>query len=93
MADRFRHCVECPECYTRYLIGFSPYRNGSYLLSFVTDSSEEYKLFCSCRRPPVCSGWNWSELKTYAVSYEAYARGYGRPEEIWLLRTDTLTRV
>lgn len=84
MADRLRHCVECPECCTRYLIGFSPYRNGSYLLSFVTDSSEEYKLLCSCRRPPVCSRWNWSEMKTYAVSNGAYARGYGQPDEIWL---------
>ncbi len=84
MADRLRHCVECPECCTRYLIGFSPYRNGSYLLSFVTDSSEEYKLLCSCRRPPVCSRWNWSEMKKYAVSNGAYARGYGQADEIWL---------
>ena len=93
MADRLRHCVECPECCTRYLIGFSPYRNGSCLLSFVTDSSEEYKLICSCRWPAVCSRWNWRDLKTCAVSNEAYARGYGRPEEIWLLRTAALTRV
>jgi hypothetical protein len=85
MADRLRHCVECPECGTRYLIGFSPYRNGSYLVSFVTDSSEEYKLLCCCRRPAVCSRWNWSELKTYAVSNGAYSRGYGQSEEIWVL--------
>jgi hypothetical protein len=86
MPDRLRHCVECPDCCTRYLPGFSPYRNGSYLVSLVTDSAEEYKLICSCCRPPVCSRWNWSELKTYGVSHAAYERGYGRSDEIWLLR-------
>jgi hypothetical protein len=86
MPDRLRHCVECPECSTRYLIGFSPYQNGSYLVSFVTEVSEEYKLFCSCRRPQICSRWKWNELKTYSVSNRAYARGYGGPDEIWLLR-------
>jgi hypothetical protein len=29
---RVRHCVECPKCHTRYLPGFTPYRNGSYLI-------------------------------------------------------------
>lgn len=89
MPDRLRHCVECPECCIRYLIGFSPYQNGSYLLSFVTESSEQYKLFCSCRRPPVCSRWNWNDLKTYSVSNEAYARGYGGADDIWRLRPNT----
>ena len=32
MTPRIRHCVECPKCHTRYLVGFSPYRNGSYLM-------------------------------------------------------------
>jgi hypothetical protein len=89
MPDRLRHCVECPECSTRYLIGFSPYQNGSYLASFVTESSEEYQLFCSCRQPRICSRWDWNDLKTYSVSNGAYARGYGRPEEVWLLRQNT----
>jgi|SRR5579863_6020302 len=86
MADRVRHCVECPECCTRYLIGFSPYLNGAYLVSFVSETSEEYKLICSCRRPAVCSRWNGRDLKTYSVSNEAYARGYGEAEEIWQLK-------
>jgi len=31
MTRRIRHCIECPKCRTRYLVGYSPYRNGSYL--------------------------------------------------------------
>src|ERR1700733_10558452 len=89
LTDRFRHCVECPQCSTRYLIGFSPYQNGSYLASFVTESAEEYQLFCSCRRPRICSRWGWNDLKTYSVSNGAYVRGYGRPDEVWLLRPNT----
>jgi hypothetical protein len=86
MADRLRHCLECPECGTRYVIGFSPYRNGSYLISYVTEATEEYVLFCFCRRPPVCSRWNGSGLKRYSVSNGAYYRGYGSPLEVWLFR-------
>jgi hypothetical protein len=86
MADRLRHCLECPECSTRYLLGFSPYRNGSYLSSRMTESSEEYRLFCFCRRPPVCSRWNGSHLRRYLVSNSAYERGYGSPQEVWLFR-------
>ncbi|HZD09509.1 MAG TPA: hypothetical protein VE176_14735, partial [Candidatus Limnocylindrales bacterium] len=41
---RIRHCVECPKCLTRYLIAFSPYSNGSYLVPTVYGSSEEYIL-------------------------------------------------
>lgn len=89
MADRLRHCAVCPECSTRYLIGFSPYLNGSCLVSFVTESSEEYKLLCACHRPPLCSRWNWRELKGYIVSNAAYARGYGSPKEVWLFRQRT----
>src|SRR5207244_11161123 len=82
MAARIRHCVECPRCLTRYLIGFSPYPNGSYLVPLVEGSSEEWTLYCSCDRPPSSSRWSWSELKMYAVSSPAHNRGYGRPEEI-----------
>jgi hypothetical protein len=32
-----RHCVECPECHTRYLPGSSPYDNGFYLKPFTDE--------------------------------------------------------
>lgn len=86
MSDRIRHCVECPECCTRYLIGFSPYSNGSCLISVLSNSLEEYQLFCACCRPPVYSRWKRSELKRYGVSSRAHARGYGHSDEIWSLR-------
>jgi hypothetical protein len=79
---RVRHCIECPKCLTRYLIGFSPYRNGSYLMPLATGFSEEWTLYCSCGRPPISSRWSWKELKLYAVSNQAHDRGYGPPEEI-----------
>ena len=82
MAPRLRHCVECPECCTRYLIGFSPYRNGSTLAILVSESSEEYQLSCSCSRPPVASRCSRNQLKSYAVSNRAFNRGYGPPSEI-----------
>src|SRR5215472_4303056 len=76
---RIRHCVECPKCFTRYIVSFSPYRNGSYLIT--TDSSaEEYALHCSCSRASAMS--RWREVKACAVSKKAYDRGYGRPDEI-----------
>jgi len=80
MPRRIRHCVECPKCHTRYLIGASPYDNGSYLMSSVIGDSEVHTLYCSCGRPAVTS--RWEELPTYAVSNGAYGRGYGPPEEV-----------
>ena len=80
--SRIRHCVECPRCRTRYLIPFSPYSNGSYLIPTVKGSWEEYALYCSCGRAHVVSRWRWSEVKTCEVSRAAYDRGYGTPEEI-----------
>jgi hypothetical protein len=80
--SRIRHCVECPKCLTRYLIPFSPYRNGSYAIPIVEGSLEEYALYCSCRRGTVASLWRWSEMKTCEVSNAAYDRGYGTQEEI-----------
>ena len=44
---RVRHCVECPKCCTRYLPGFSPYRNGSYLMPLSYGLSAEWILYCS----------------------------------------------
>jgi hypothetical protein len=86
MTQRLRRCVECPKCLTRYLIGFSPYDNGSYLIARITEFSEDYQLFCSCGAQPFTIRWNWNELKKYAVSSRAYERGYGPPEDVWLCR-------
>jgi hypothetical protein len=86
MSCRVRHCIECPQCRTRYLIGFSPYENGSYLLSLIGGVSEEWTLYCACGRPHITSRWRWNELKMYAVSTEAYLRGYGLADEIGMLR-------
>ena len=80
MPHRIRHCVECPKCHTRYLIGSSPYRNGSYIVSSVTSDSKVLTLYCSCGRPATIS--RWSEFGAYAVSNGAYDRGYGPPNEI-----------
>src|SRR5438552_2932625 len=83
MGRRIRHCVECPKCRTRYVIGSSPYRNGAHLVTRLDGRVEEHTLYCSC-------GWRvfvmrWSELKTYVVSNEAHSRGYGPPNEIVLV--------
>jgi hypothetical protein len=82
MASRVRHCVECPKCLTRYLPGFSPYRNGSYLLPLADGFADEWTLYCACGRPPISSRWSWSDLKLYRVSNQAHDRGYGPPEDI-----------
>lgn len=82
MARYIRHCVECSKCLTRYLIGFSPYPNGSYLVPLRKGYAEEWILYCSCCRPPSCSRCPGSELKMYVVCSQAHARGYGRPEEV-----------
>ncbi len=82
MSFRVRHCVECPRCSTRYLVGFSPYRNGSYLVPLTVGCWEQWTLYCSCRLPHSPSHWRWDELKPYEVSSDAHLRGYGGPEEI-----------
>jgi hypothetical protein len=82
MTVRVRHCIECPKCSTRYLVGFSPYRNGSYLLPIEPGFAHEWTLYCTCGRPPISSRWRWNELHMYAVSNPARDRGYGPPEEI-----------
>lgn len=82
MSCRIRHCVSCPFCLTRYLIGFSPYANGSYLVSNSVGSSEEYALYCSCRRFLAPSRWRSTEISACEVSNSAYRRGYGSPEEV-----------
>jgi hypothetical protein len=82
MTLRIRRCIECPKCHTRYLIGFSPYRNGAWLVRPVDTSFEEYTLYCSCARPPSATRWIWSELKEYVISSQVQDRGYGSPDEI-----------
>jgi len=84
--SRIRHCVECPKCLTRYLISFSPYHNGSYLIRTVEGSSDEYALYCSCRKSTAASLWRWHEVKICAVSSAAYDRGFGTPAEIVPIR-------
>src|ERR1700678_1402270 len=87
MTHRVRHCVEGPKCRIRYLIGFSPYGNGSHLISHVAGFSEEWTLYCSCGRPPISSRWRANDLEMYAVSSPAYDRGYGPSDEIATLGT------
>jgi hypothetical protein len=82
---RIRHCVECPQCLTRYLISSSPYGNGSYLIPTVDGSRDEYILYCSCRAGTAASRWKWSEVKTCEVLKTAYDRGYGSSDEILLI--------
>jgi hypothetical protein len=82
MASRIRHCVECPRCLTRYLLGFSPYRNGSYLLPLAQDSFDQWTLYCSCRSPHYPSRWGGDEIKLYRVAKAAHLRGFGGPGEI-----------
>jgi hypothetical protein len=82
MGRCFRHCVECSRCLTRYLVGFSPYPNGSYLVPLTEGASQEWILYCSCCQPPTSNRCSWSDLKMYVVCSPAHDRGYGRPEEI-----------
>lgn len=77
---RIRHCVECPSCRTRYLLSFSPYRNGSRLVSAAQVAWDDYVLYCSCSRGS--SRIRSSEVKRCDVSREAYRRGYGTAKEI-----------
>lgn len=86
MAWRIRHCVECPKCLTRYLIGFSPYRNGSYLVPVTRGCDSEWTLYCSCGSPSNDSRWSSDELPAYQVSPIAHLRGYGTPDEIYRIR-------
>jgi hypothetical protein len=92
MASRVRHCVECPKCGIRYLVGFSPYRNGSYLLPIARGSYQEWVLYCSCGSPPSHSRWKWDELQPYDVSRGAHVRGYGPPDEVVRIRRARMDR-
>ena len=85
MSSRIRHCVECPECRTFYLIAFSPYSNGSYLVRTGSDSSEEYTLYCFCDGTQLARTWKWRQPKACEVSTAAHNRGYGTLDECWPL--------
>ena len=77
-----RHCIECRKCATRYLIAFSPYRNGSYLWRTSLFSLDEYVLYCVCQQPPVVNSCKDGDLKACVVSKAAHDRGYGTRDEI-----------
>lgn len=83
--SRIRHCLECPWCRLRYVISLSPYRNGAYIVAAMNGRSEEYILYCSCRRGGVL--WNRRDVLICDVSKRAFQRGYGTRDEIfWLGR-------
>jgi hypothetical protein len=85
MSSRLRLCVECPNCHTRYVIGGSPYRNGSYIVFHASRGTEFYRLFCVCSQLQDFSRFKMHEPQMYAVSGKANDRGYGSPDEIVLL--------
>jgi hypothetical protein len=80
--SRIRHCVECPKCFTRYLISFSPYSNGAYLRPALNGCWDEYILYCSCRRGGQVSRFRANEEMPCRVSNAAFERGYGTSAEI-----------
>lgn len=82
MSPRVRHCVACPRCQTYYLIAFSPYKNGAYLVRFGEGSGEEYVLYCFCEGTPFASRWRWRQVKECQVTRQAYDRGYGSIPEV-----------
>lgn len=83
MSRRVRHCVECPNCHTSYLVAFSPYRNGAYLVRTSSSAFEEYTLYCFCQGHPPPSISKWRQAKACQVSKPAHDRGFGTLDEIW----------
>ena len=81
MRFHIRCCVECPKCLTRYLLGFSPYRNGSYAIRTAA-ASEDYVLYCSCCSPASPSLWRCGDMKPHVVAKTAFQRGYGTFQEV-----------
>lgn len=82
MPLRVRHCIECTRCQTCYLIAFSPYRNGAYLVRSVESSDEEYTLYCFCGGDGFVNCSRWRKAQKCEVTNDAYARGYGSRREI-----------
>jgi hypothetical protein len=83
MSLRIRHCVECPRCQVCYLVGFSPYRNGAYIVRSRESSDEEYTLYCFCGEAEFATCSRWRKVQECEVTKEAYARGYGSRREVW----------
>src|SRR5215469_4489553 len=93
MSRRIRHCVECPECNTCYVISSSPYRNGAYIVPTEASSSEEYTLYCFCSGGRFPSAWKWRETKACVVSKAAHDRGYGTRNEICPITSQSKMRL
>jgi len=72
-----------PHCHARYIIGFSPYGNGSYFAK-QSEDTDLYMLFCSCSTERGLHPFKMSALKMYVVTPKAHERGYGSPDEIVL---------
>lgn len=89
MSSRLRSCVECPKCHTRYLIGSSPYYNGSYIVAYPPSGADLLRLYCTCGDLLTSHVFKFSDLKMHAISEWAEKRGYGSPEEIVLVQTAT----
>jgi len=79
---RIRHCLECPKCFTRYVISLSPYRNGAHVLSTLNQHGDEYILFCSCGKSSSPTRWKRMEVMLCRVSKEAFERGYGSAADV-----------
>ena len=86
MSSRIRSCVECPKCHTRYLIGSSPYPNGSYIVAHPPAAADLVRLYCACGDSLSPYAFKFGELKMYSVSDWADRRGYGSPDEIVSVR-------
>ena len=86
MSLRIRHCIECPKCKTWYLISFSPYKNGAYLVRAGDGSDQEYTLYCFCEGGSLANRRRWCEVRTCEVLKPAHQRGYGSPDEIWPIK-------
>lgn len=81
---RVRHCVQCPGCQTWYLIGFSPYGNGAYLVCAGNGAEQEYMLYCFCGTD-LRRRWRWREVKACEITTAVHERGYGSAEEVFLI--------
>jgi hypothetical protein len=80
-------------------MGFSPYSNGSLLISDHRRESEGGFLFCSCGKPSNVLRWTGTNIRRCAVAAAAYERGFGSADEIvlvaeairgWLLKSDAI---
>ena len=80
-------CVECPKCLTQYLIGFSPTVIALILCRRLLVLWIDTRCTVPCRSP--CAVSRWNQVRACQVSNAAYTRGYGTPEEVALVITQT----